>query len=93
MIERAGLRHGRVLNLRSGRVAVTFLSNPALDNEPVRAELAIAEYGTERHVTERHETVREGDTFTVGGERWAVEGIDNVGTYEYVVRIAKVTPE
>jgi hypothetical protein len=39
---------------------------------------------------ERQVTVREGERFTIGPQTWVVEGVDNVGTYDYVVRIAAV---
>jgi hypothetical protein len=85
MSERVALRHGRVRNLGSGRVGVHFLSNPALDNQPVQAELALLPAGE----PERHVTVREGETFEVGPETWVLASVDNVGTYDYVVWIAR----
>jgi len=80
------LRHGRAYNLGSGRVAVHFVSNPQLDGEPVRAELVVAVPG----VAEQHVTVREGEQFPVGTQTWALAGVDKVGSYDYVVRIARV---
>ena len=85
MSERAALRHGRVKNLGSGRIAVHFLSNPDLDHEPVRAELVILPDGE----AERKVTVREGETFPIGPDTWVLESVDNVGTYDYVVWIAR----
>lgn len=86
MITNAALRHGRVSSLSVGRVAVASLSNPELDGEPVRVELVVVPAGE----PEQHVTVREGEQFTIGPQTWVVEGVDNPGTYDYVVRIAAV---
>ncbi|MEO3923646.1 DUF6406 domain-containing protein [Plantactinospora sp. CA-294935] len=85
MIESAVLRHGRVCNLGVGRVAVHFLSNPALDGEPVRVDLVVVP----RNGVEQTLTLREGEQFTVGETAWILEGVENAGTYDYVVRIAR----
>jgi hypothetical protein len=86
MITRAALRHGRMASVSVGRVAVTFLSNPELDGEPVRVELVLLPDGQ----PEQEVTIREGERFAFGPQTWVLEGVDNVGTYDYVVRIAAV---
>jgi Family of unknown function (DUF6406) len=86
MRDTAQLRHGRMHSVRGGRVAVHFLSNPALDGEPVRADLVLVGTGQ----PDERVVVGEGDRFTLGPNTWVVQGIDNVGTHDYVVRIAIV---
>jgi len=79
-----GLKHGRVYDVGPGRVSVHFLSNPALDHQPARAELAILAHGG----GESRATVGEGERFTVGDQAWAVDRIEGAGTYDFVVWIA-----
>jgi hypothetical protein len=87
MAQTRGLRHGRVYHFSGGSVGVCFLSNPQVDNQPVRAELAVLPHGE----SERQVVVHAGERFTVGPETWVVERFDNAGTYDYVVWIAKVS--
>ena len=83
---RAALLHGEMHPLSVGRVAVYFVSNPELDDEPVRAELVVAPMGE----SERRETLRVGERFVIGPQTWVLEDVENVGTYDYIVRIAAV---
>lgn len=86
MVESEALRHGRIYRVAGGRVAVQFLSNPAHDGLPLRVELLVAPRGGDSYKT----TVRPGEPFAIGPDTWTVTEVDNVGTYDYVVRLARV---
>jgi hypothetical protein len=80
------LSHGTVCGVATGRVGVHFLSNPALDGQPLRVILAILTTdGVESKVT-----LHVGDTFPVGTATWRLESVDGAGTYDYTVRIVEV---
>jgi hypothetical protein len=81
-----GLGHNMVHDLGPGRVAVHFLSNPDLDGQPVRVELAVAPHGG----GEFDVTLRLGERFSIGAESWVFERVENLGTYDYTVWLASV---
>ncbi|MFC7548802.1 DUF6406 domain-containing protein [Plantactinospora sp. GCM10030261] len=86
MEETLALRHGMIYDVGDdGRVAVTFLSNPDLDGQPVSVELVLVD-GDD---AERGVTLHVGDRFEYGGESWRLSGIDEVGTYDYTVHLVK----
>jgi hypothetical protein len=81
-----GLRHGRAYSTDAGRLAVTFVSNPGRDGQPLRVELTIVPDGG----AEQDVTLRVGDRFRLGPEEWTLISVDNVGTYDYVVNLDRV---
>ncbi|MGA8115829.1 MAG: DUF6406 domain-containing protein [Actinocatenispora sp.] len=89
MAESTRLRHGRRYSLTAGRVAVVFLSDPSVDGRPVRAELSVAPWGS----ASQRVTVGLGDRFMIGAETWVLDNVHNIGTYEYVVSISRVSDE
>jgi hypothetical protein len=81
-----GLRHGRAYSTDAGRLAVTFVSNPERDGQPVRVNLVLVpDDGAEHEVA-----LGVGDRFRLGPQEWALTGVDNLGTYDYVVNLARV---
>ncbi len=86
MTELVGLAHGVVSRVGSARVGVHFLSNPDLDGQPVRVELAVAQHGG----GEFGVTLRLGERFSIGAESWVFERVENLGTYDYIVWLAPV---
>jgi hypothetical protein len=85
MIDNVTLAHGRVYDVGPGRLAVLNVTNPALDAQPSRVEFAFApDSGPEQQLT-----VGIGEPFSLADTRWLVQSIDNAGTYDYLVTIAR----
>jgi hypothetical protein len=85
MIHEVTLAHGRVYDVGPGRLAVLNVTNPALDAQPSRVEFAFApDSGPEQQMT-----VGIGERFSLADTRWSVQSIENAGTYDYLVTIAR----
>jgi hypothetical protein len=89
MTESVYLWHGVVVRVSGHRVAVTFLSNPEVDGQPVRVELVVvAPGGVERDVT-----LGIGGEFHAGPDVWRVAEVEYLGDFDYAVRLDHVGTE
>ena len=86
MIDAVDLKHGQLHDINTGWVGVMHLSNPEIDHQPPHVVLAVTTHDRQ----EREFTLRVGERFKAGDESWLLQGIDDVDSYDYTVRIVRV---